>query len=206
MEKNKHSIIINNKEYDVVITKKKIRSIRYSFDGHEFHISAPRYCLDSYCLSSLNQYALKLISRYEKNRNKELPITSEYIYIFGIKYPREQFPIQEEQLNKVLKRLLLNEVVKLTRINETKMNINIPYQVSVRKMKSRWGSNSSLTHRINYSLNLVHYSLEIIESVVIHELCHDKYKDHQFGFHQELNYYCPNYQKYRYKLSKGIFQ
>ena len=51
--------------------------------------------------------------------------------------------------------------------------IKKPYRVSVKKMTSRYGSNSSQTHTVSYSLVLLHYSVEIIDSVIVHELAHD---------------------------------
>lgn len=206
MSKIETSYIYNNKEYKVVITKKRMRSIRFRLIDDIFYISCPFTCLTSYALKCLDKYASRLILNEQKRSLKESPITDEYIYVFGDKYPRSDFPFDESKLDKLLKRLLLEEVTRLTRINEEKMSIKTSYKVTVRKMKSRWGSNSSKTHHITYSLNLIHFSKDIIESVVVHELCHDKYKDHQKGFYSELYYYSPNYQIYRKKLNKGIYK
>ena len=198
--------IYNNKEYKLVITKKRMRSIRFRFIDNVFYISCPYTCFTDYAIKCLDKYAGRLIESEKKRNNKEPPITNEYVYIFGDKYSRSDLPQEDDKLEKLLKRLLLEEVTKLTRINEEKMSIRISYKVTVRKMKSRWGSNSSKTHHITYSFNLIHFSKDIIESVVVHELCHDKYKDHQKGFYNELYYYSPNYNLFRKKLNKGIYK
>ena len=66
--------------------------------------------------------------------------------------------------------------------------------------------NSRKTHTLTFQLSLVHYSKEIIDSVIYHELAHDFYFDHSANFYKLLLSYCPNYFKLKAKLRKGIVQ
>lgn len=51
----------------------------------------------------------------------------------------------------------------------------------VKKMRTRWGSLSSLGY-INLSLALSQHAPALVDVVVIHELCHLKHMDHGAGF------------------------
>ena len=75
------------------------------------------------------------------------------------------------------------------------MNVPIEYKVRVQKMKSRLGSNSKATNTLNFTLKLIHFSKEAIDSVIIHELAHYFKFDHSKEFYDVVYKYCPNYDK-----------
>ena len=58
------------------------------------------------------------------------------------------------------------------RYYEKIIGVKKPYKVKIRKMTTRYGSNSLTTHSITYSLVLVHYSIDVVDSIIIHELAH----------------------------------
>lgn len=62
----------------------------------------------------------------------------------------------------------------------------------VKKMRSRWGSLSSRGY-INLSLKLIELAPELIEMVVVHELCHSHYFDHSANFYRLMAAKLPNY-------------
>ena len=85
--------------------------------------------------------------------------------------------------------------------------MNAPiYQVKVREMRSRYGKNNRAKKTITYSMTLLYYSPEIIDSVVIHELTHCFVYDHSDNFYRLLYKYCPNYDMLRKKLIKAVFE
>ena len=73
-------------------------------------------------------------------------------------------------------------------------------------MKTRLGSNSRKTNKLAFSLSLVHYSKDIIDSVIVHELAHYYEFNHSFKFYNIVYKYCPNYKILRKKLIKGIYK
>ena len=203
--------IVDDKEYEVVLTYKRIRNIHYRFDGEKFLVSAHRLTPMKLIKSGLDKYAKKLIKRNVKLN----AIGDDYIYIFGEKkelaYPGNisidetllSFK-DEKDFNRKLKKLFLNYVSERTAYYEQEMGTT-HYQVKVRQMKSRYGSNNRSNKTITYSLVLLHYSKEIIDSVVIHELAHHYVYDHSQSFYKIVYKYCPGYDILRKKLIKAEF-
>ena len=77
-------------------------------------------------------------------------------------------------------------------LNDISMRFNLPYQkVSMRKMKSRWGSCSP--HN-NISLNsaLIFLPYNLIEYVLLHELVHTVHKNHGRNFWGTLENMMPD--------------
>jgi predicted metal-dependent hydrolase len=62
----------------------------------------------------------------------------------------------------------------------------------IKNIVSRWGS-CSRKGNLNFSIRLVHYEKEIINYVVIHELCHTKEMNHSRRFWALVAKHCPQY-------------
>jgi predicted metal-dependent hydrolase len=71
----------------------------------------------------------------------------------------------------------------------------------VKKMRSRWGSLSSRGY-INLSLKLLEMDPDIIEMVVVHELCHSHYFDHSVNFYRLMAEKLPNYKAIETQLKQ----
>jgi predicted metal-dependent hydrolase len=71
--------------------------------------------------------------------------------------------------------------------------------LKVRVMSKRWGS---FLNKEQIALNpkLIHSSKECIDYVIVHELCHMKYKDHSKKFWEFLDEKYPKWQKVKDKL------
>lgn len=73
---------------------------------------------------------------------------------------------------------------------EIKKNIN---KVSIKKMKTRWGSCNSKKGYINLNLNLITKNEKFIEYVVLHELTHLIYPHHQKSFYDFIENLMPDF-------------
>lgn len=67
-------------------------------------------------------------------------------------------------------------------------------RISIRLQKSRWGSCSSKGN-LNFNCLLVLMPSEILDSVVVHELCHRKQMNHSRKFYDEVLRIFPDYRK-----------
>lgn len=65
-------------------------------------------------------------------------------------------------------------------------------RVSVRGMKTRWGSCTPKTGAIRIARELAAYPIECLDMVVAHELVHLLEPSHNQRFHALLDTYCPN--------------
>ena len=65
-------------------------------------------------------------------------------------------------------------------------------RVSVRSMKTRWGSCTPKTGAIRIARELAAYPIECLDMVVAHELVHLLEPSHNQRFHALLDTYCPN--------------
>ena len=84
------------------------------------------------------------------------------------------------------------------------MNIKSDYDVRVKTVKTIYGSNSNLTKTITFNSVLIHYSLDIIDSVVVHELAHDLVRNHSKEFYKVVLKTMPDYYLRDKKLRGGI--
>lgn len=192
------------KQYNVFISKRFQRNIYYRFRKDGFYVSCPRLTSRLTITQGLDKFAGKLIAQFEK-RNGNYSFSENYIYILGERYELSHFHLENDKdihdfLNEKAKVVFFN----LVRKNEEIMGIKNPYKIKIKNTGSQFGSNSKQTHTLSFQFNLIHFSEEIIESVVIHELAHDFYRNHQEGFYEVVYKYCPKYKEIQKKLKKGI--
>lgn len=69
-------------------------------------------------------------------------------------------------------------------------------RITIRNQKTRWGSCSSKGN-LNFNWRLVMAPAEILDYVVVHELCHLLYLNHSRQFWQAVGGILPDYQKRR---------
>ena len=207
------SYTLEGQEYEVAITYKRIRNIHFRFDGEKFLVSCPKRTPISLIKGGLDKYAKKLHDRNPKTQ----AFGDGFIYLFGQKYevvyPGELFINNETKIvfkdqNDLLKKLrkyFLNYMQDRTKLFSERMKTS-QYLVKVRQMRSRYGSNNRAKKTITYSLTLIHYSPEIIDSVIVHELAHCFVYNHSDKFYRVVYNYCPEYDVYRKKLIKAVFK
>ena len=203
---------VNDIDYEVVVVHKRIKNIHYRFKDGKFFVSCNRFILKSQIISGLDKYGESLIKRSTKPK----AIGEDYIFLFGEKvniYDKGQLSFKEygefayknkEDMLKKCKKVFQQILEERTKYYSKLMDCPT-YKVTVRNMKSRYGSNSRKTKRITYAFSLIHYSIEIIDSVIVHELAHCKVFNHSKSFYDVVYKYCPNYKIYRAKLNKGEF-
>ena len=64
--------------------------------------------------------------------------------------------------------------------------------ITIRHQRTRWGSCSSKGN-LNFNCLLMLFPDEVIDSVVVHELCHRKHMNHSAAFYREVETVFPQY-------------
>ena len=73
--------------------------------------------------------------------------------------------------------------------------IGVDYgRITIRNQQSRWGSCSS-SGNLNFNCLLMELPDEVIDSVVVHELCHRKHMNHSSQFYAEIEKAFPQYKQ-----------
>ena len=80
--------------------------------------------------------------------------------------------------------------------------VNIPYpSLTIRQMKTRWGVCNTKTKRVTLNLELIKKDLKYLDYVIVHELAHLVYPNHQYEFWSLVGQVIPNYKSLRKELN-----
>ena len=81
--------------------------------------------------------------------------------------------------------------------------IGVTYgRITIRCQKTRWGSCSSKGN-LNFNCLLMLAPREVLDSVIVHELCHRKYMNHSSAFYAEVLRILPDYRVQEQWLKKN---
>lgn len=75
-------------------------------------------------------------------------------------------------------------------------------KLSIKVMRSRWGSYSKHTHRIHLNLALIQLEEKLIDYVIVHELCHLIEQNHSSRFYMLMSKFLPNWHELRTELNQ----
>ena len=156
-------------------------------------------------MKNLKENTIKILGREVEKKIIEsdlerirLSDTSIYIYskdIDNVKIERKLLEWKVEKLKAILDKYLAKYTKLLNK------NINC-YQI--KKLSSAWGIYHKRENYISFNFDLIEKNIEYIEYVVLHELCHIFYMNHQKDFWALVEKYMPDYKIRRKKLKNFI--
>lgn len=112
----------------------------------------------------------------------------------------------QEAAHDVSKRAARAEAEQLLpqRLNDLSKQHMLPYKsVSIRHLKTRWGSCSS-KHDITLNYYLMQLPWDLIDYVLVHELTHTKHLNHSAAFWQSVEAILPDYKLRRKRLNNYL--
>ena len=101
-------------------------------------------------------------------------------------------PFAEEEIKALAEK---TKAIISERVKYYAPEIGVTYnRITIRCQRTRWGSCSSKGN-LNFNCLLALFPLEIIDSVVVHELCHRKHMNHSPQFYAEIEKVFPEYKR-----------
>ena len=207
-------IELGGKLFNVFITRKNNKNMYLRVKKDGIYISCnylvPKSMIKSFILSNEDSI-LDSFSRVEKKEKKK-----EEFYYLGNKYDViilntvSKIEFVDDRVF-VKNRTYLNTFLKneANRIFNDRLKVcynlfeeRIPYpELVIGKMTRKWGYNRKKDNVIKLNFDLIKYSIDEIDYVIIHELCHFLEFNHSKKFWYYVKKYKPDY-KYNQKILK----
>lgn len=204
---------INDDIVDVIIERKNNKNtyIRVK-DDLRIYVTTNFFVRDKEIKKLLDQNYLDIVKMYE--RQKRINEKHKLFYYLGSQfdiiyldndgieiYDNRIYVKNQKELDKWYKKELIRVFKERLDYNYNLFEENIPYpKLRIRKMKTRWGVCNKKTKTVTLNSELLKYSYDKIDYVIIHELSHFLYFDHSKNFWNQVSKYCPNYKKIRNEL------
>lgn len=109
-------------------------------------------------------------------------------------------PFTEEEIRALAEKAL---IVIPERVKHYAPLIGVDYgRITIRNQRTRWGSCSGKGN-LNFNCLLMLMPDDVIDYVVVHELCHRKHMNHSAQFYAEIEMVFPEYQRCRKWLKEN---
>ena len=205
-------------DYILVKSKKRKKNIEARIINNDIYIYAP-----------LRANKKNIDDFYQKIKNKLVKSDTRYIKIFGNDYiiKENTSPLLKKPCFEIINDnfmiyrpvnyidcrddLMVWKKNKLKKFIEdrvkyyiSKYNFNFSFEknkISYKNQRTIWGS-CSFCNNLNFNCNLIEKRLEVIDYVIVHELCHTIHKNHSKNFWQEVKSILPNCFDLREELKK----
>lgn len=233
MKKNNfmnYQIKLNDSDYNVIITKKKVKRIiiRVNFKN-EILVNVPESISYNDALNKVfsnSKWIEKTLNKHQELNdlfNVDGYLNKDIVYIGGVKYKlvkdndiKDQFCLNgdtffyKNSLNKAIDLiyqsyyyLLEEEFNKALTLFKNKAK-QIP-NLTIRKMKSRWGSCNYHTGKIVLNKMLISVPYDLLRYVVLHEFTHLLFPNHSKDFYNYLYMIYPSSKIIEKQLKKYSF-
>lgn len=189
MKERTYRIVIE--DVAITVTKKRMKHMYLRIkkeDGGVF-ISAPHQVGDA----RIYQFAKERIDWIRAYRNK---------YEDAARQRAARDGLDKEEIAR-RKKLLKKKAEALVAKWEPVMQVKVS-GITVRLMKTRWGSCNVNTHHININLALFEKPEECLEYVVVHEMTHILETSHNEVFWGYMTKFYPNWRKVRNYLNDEV--
>ena len=205
--------VVNGETLDVLIVRKPNKNIYISLkDSNTILVTANRLVSTKQIKELLDKnykFLVKMLDKKVSEEEKEhyfWYLGKKYIPVYNEIYIKVSFDNDyiyakdEKMLNKFYKneylRVFENEVKRIVPYFD-----NLPkFSLRIRTMKTRWGVNNRGNNTITLNSELLKKDLDLLDYVIIHELCHFYEPNHSARFWNWVYKYYPNYKEARKRL------
>lgn len=206
---------IDENIYEVIITKKNNKNTYIKVkDDLKIYVTTNYFVTKNQIIKVLDSnkdFLIKsLQNKKEKVEKKELFYYLGQVYDIII-YENSRVEIynnciyvkSKEELNKWYKKQIKKIFLERLDYNYHLFKENIPYPtLKIRTMKTRWGVCNRKTNTVTLNSELIKYSIDKLDYVIIHELSHFIHFNHSNLFWKQVEKYCFNYKQIRKSLKE----
>ena len=179
-------IELNDKEYDVVITRKSGNKNIYMRvkDDLKIYVTANRLTPSKYILMVLQKNEKALIKMID-NVNRKNANNSKFFYLgkeYDIVYTNNNdITLGKDKVfidkNIDIKKWYKKKAQIVFKAELDKIYRSFPYDIpypslTIREMKTRWGVCNTKDKKVTLNLSLIRKDLIYLDYVIVHELCH----------------------------------
>ena len=177
----------------ILVTKKRMRNmyLRIKKEDGTVLISAPLQTSDEH----IRRFATDRIDWIRSYQQK---------YASAKQQRMERYTPSPAEI-KLQKLALKKKVEKLVAKWEPVMGVKVS-GITIRQMKTRWGSCNVKTHHININLALAKKTPECLEYVVVHEMTHILEPSHNQIFWNYMTKFYPNWKRVRKYLNDEVVE
>ena len=199
---------LDGKVFKVFITRKSIKNMYLKVKVDGIYISCNRLVPKGMILSFIESNMDAILEADKRIQKKEQK--KEEFYYLGNRYDvivlntvsKIEFIDDKVYVKSLtyLNTFLKNEALRIfnerVKICYSLFEENIPYpKVAIGKMTRKWGYCNKQKKLIKLNFELIKYSVDEIDYVIIHELCHLLEFNHSKAFWRYVKKYKPNYKE-----------
>ena len=207
-------IVIDNKEIELVIHYKNNKNLYIrARDEKTLEVTCNPFMTTKKIMKVIKENEPKIISML-KQKEKEALKDKDFWYLgkpYQIIYEcvsqpyfeAEKIHVKSEKAmqkfyNVETERVFKSEVERILPFFK-----NIPFfTLKITKMKTRWGVNNLTQKTITLNSELLKKDLDLLDYVIIHELCHFYEANHSANFWRHVEEYYPHYKEARRRLKE----
>jgi len=198
---------------NVQVIRKSNKNLYMRFqDEQTLLVTCNRFVSDHEIQKIIFQNEQKLFEMW-KQKSKEAT-DNQYFQYLGKKYipnfdgktksPSFTFETIIAKDKKTLEKFYQSECIRIFQ-NEIERIVpyfkNIPkFTLKIRNMKTRWGVNNRGNNTITLNSELLKKDLDLLDYVIIHELCHFYEPNHSSAFWNHVEKFYPKYKEARKRL------
>lgn len=173
-------------EYELIRSSRRTLSIEVSRDGRVL-VRAPRNCSKKQIEEFLARKAEWIAEKLDMQKRIAEQVES-----------RTQLTDQQRSFYREKAREVLTQ-----RVEHYAKAMGVTYgRIAIREQKTRWGS-CSAPGNLNFNWKLILMPPGVLDYVVVHELAHRREMNHSDRFWAVVEYYMPEYKKYRKWLKES---
>lgn len=208
-------ITLNNQLIEVVILYKKNKNIYFRFkEDLKLYVTCNRLVSKKQIekLITKNEQALNKMYNEQVKKNN----ANSYFNYLGKKYIKvedmnvKNIYFEDEDIyypnEKTLNNFIRKECIRIFNEEVEKCKLyfnNLPeFSLKIRSMKTRWGVCNRKDNIITLNSELLKKDIELIDYVIVHELCHFYEGNHSKNYWKLVERIMPNYKEYRSKLKE----